>query len=157
MAKKYDIGIRQKQKKKKNPSLSLTIKTIFSILCFIISAIGILYLFLNRNSVLVNETLDIVFFKLKFTPTVILIICGVMILIMIISLYLSILALLEQIRRMKHPSDLDRQIELIESQFAEQEKKVFISSKEKLKQLEQQEKEHQELLRKKYGDNDNTY
>ena len=60
---------------------------------------------------------------------------------------------MEYRRRKNRPSDLEKQIELIEAQFTEREKKTYISSKEKMRQLEESERKHKENLERKYGDN----
>lgn len=151
MKNKYDIGVRKNQKKKKDAGASLTIKCILSIACAVLSAFALIYMFINQDKFFIDEKLDLGIFAIPFPADVTVLLIIVVALVMIVSLYFSILAMHEYLRRKNNPSDLEKQLELIESQFTEKEKKVYISSKDKLKQLEQMENDTKERLKRKYG------
>lgn len=151
--KKYDIGVRKNKKQKKDTGASLTIKCVLSIACAVLSVIALVYMFLNKNKFFVDEKLDLGILSIPFPADVTILFLVVIVFVMIISLYFSILAMHEYLRRKNNPSDLEKQLELIESQFIEKEKKVYISSKEKMRQLEQMENDAKERLKRKYGDN----
>ena len=152
---KFDIGVRKNIKKKKDAGFSLAIKTFISVICAIGSFIGFFILLLNKNKFLEDEKIDLVLAQIPITPTIMIVLFILLLIMIAIFLYLSILSLHEYFRRKKNPSDLEKQLELIEKQFTEVEKKTYISSKEKLRQLEANEKELQQHLKEKYGENPN--
>ena len=153
MAKKYDIGVRKNQKKKKDEGFALGFKCFVSMGFALVSVIAFFYLLINKDTLLAEEIFDLAFFQIKFTPTIM--ICSFILVLLFVFIcgYFSVLSLMEYRRRKNRPSDLEKQIELIEAQFTEREKKTYISSKEKMRQLEESERKHKENLERKYGDN----
>lgn len=153
MAKKYDIGVRKNQKKKKDAGFSLGVKCFISMAFALAAVVAFFVLLINKDTMLAEEIFDLAFFQIKFTPTVMIITFVCILLFIFVCGYFSVLSMMEYMRRKNRPSDLEKQIELIESQFTEKEKKTYISSKEKMKQLEEAERKHKENLDKKYGGN----
>lgn len=152
---KFDIGVRKNIKKKKDAGFSLAVKTFISAICAIASFLGFFILLLNKDKFLEEEKIDLVLAQIPITPTIMIVLFIVLLLMIAIFLYFSILSLHEYFRRKNNPSDLEKQLELIEKQFTEVEKKTYISSKEKMRQLEANEQALKQHLQEKYGDNPN--